>query len=47
MENEEISQISITFGDCKVMIQLPEVADASDSVVNNIVCFKSEKCFGK
>ncbi len=45
MENEVISQKNITFGDCKVVIQLPKGEDASDSVVNNIVCFKSGKVF--
>lgn len=45
MENEEISQKTITFGDCKVVIQLPDGANASDSVINNIVCFKSGKVF--
>ena len=45
MENEDISQKTITFGDCKVVIQLPEGVNASDSVVNNIVCFKSGKVF--
>lgn len=47
MENEEISQKTITFGDCKVVIQLPDGANASDSVINNIVCFKSGKVFWK
>lgn len=45
MENEVISQKTITFGDCKVVIQLPDGANASDSVINNIVCFKSGKVF--